>query len=179
MKTFILCAVIGFFCLNHSAQAQCRIIPHDAEEWVEKNREKITKMTRAEWQELDEGYKWIVLGELSPKQILDFFREKIEQVMSDFEWNKEEKKHLVKLHQFFIDNPYLYDNEKNSGVAIAPSGKIEFMENWVDYAEKELQWTPKLIQGLYYTPADLLDKEGNFRVTTSARMNFEKLDLNE
>ena len=114
MKRIIFCIVVNILSLSAFAQTQsCRVVAPDAKEWIENNREKIAKMTRQEWQELEEGYKWMVFIELSAKQKHDFFRLKIEQVRDSFEWNKEEKEHIDILYQLFIDNPDMYSEKRD------------------------------------------------------------------
>ena len=155
---------IAFLCSGYLAQAQCRFIAPDAEEWIENNREKIAKMTRPEWQELGEGYKWRVFIELSAKQKHDLFRLKIKQVRDCFEWNKEEAEHIEKLYQLFVDNPDMYSEERDE----KKEAEIqEITEKWVTHAMEELKWTIELIQGIVLTPEDLLDKSGKVRMTES------------
>jgi len=171
MKKIIICIAINFLCLSYlsQAQAQCRYVAPDADEWIENNREKIAKMTRPEWQKLEEGYKWRVFLELSAKQKHDFFKLKIEQVRDSLKWSKEEKEHIDKLYQFFIDNPDMY-SEKRDEKTIAPID--DFLKKWVEQAKENFKWTPKLIGGMLMECDDLLDKEGNVRVTS-------KIDVKE
>jgi hypothetical protein len=177
MKKIIFCVAVNFLCLGYfvQVQAQCRVIAPDAKEWIENNREKIAKMTRAEWQELEEGYKWIIFATaLSAEQRHNFFKLKIEQVRDSFEWSKEEREHIDKIYQLFIDNPDMYSEERDE----KKSAEIaEFTEKWAMQAIEKLNWTPKLIQGIAMDCGDLLDKEGNVRVTS--KIEFEKLKLNE
>jgi hypothetical protein len=175
MKKTIFCVAVNLLCLGYfvQVQAQCRVIAPDAKEWIENNREKIAKMTRAEWQELEEGYKWIVTHEFSSKQMHDLFRLKLEQVRDSFEWSKEERVHIDKIYQFYIDNPDMYSRESDEERVEAQ----DFLEKWVAQAMGDLKWTPNLIHGMLMTPADLLDKEGNVRVTS--KIEFEILKLNE
>ena len=173
----IFCIVVIFLYLSYVAQAQsgCRFVAPDAEEWIENNREKIAKMTRPEWQELEEGYKWIVFTKLSAKQQYDFFRLKIEQVRDGFEWNEEEKEHIDRLYQFFIDNPDLYGEERDDR-----EEDQKFLQNWVAQAMEKLKWTPALIAGIGMDCEDLLDKEGNVRVTAKFdNIDRIKLDVEE
>jgi len=177
-KISYICIAINFLCLSclAQAQAQCRVVDPNAKEWIENNREKIAEMTRTEWQELEEGYKWIVFTELSAKQAHDFFRLKIEQVRDSFEWNTEEKAHIDKLYQFFMDNPDLYSKERDDETL---AGITEFTEKWVAQAMENLKWTPQLLQGIVMTCEDLLDKKGNVRVTSKIGIEIKELDLNE
>lgn len=171
MKKIIFCLIACFFFIGHFAKAQCRVIAPDAEEWIGKNKEKIAKMNRAEWQKLEEGYKWIVFMELSPKQAHDFYIQKIEQVRDDFEWTETEKEHIEKLNRLFMDNPDMYSKEKDE----KKDAEIKkFLDEWVKQAMEKLKWTPKLIQGIAMTCEDLLDKEGNVRVTS--KVKFEIVD---
>ena len=173
MKKNIFCIAFIFLYLSLSAQAQCRVIAPDAKEWAEKNQEKLAKMTRTEWLALEAGYRnsGFVWMALSPKQRHDFYRLKIEQVRDSFEWNKEEKEHLDKLYQYFIAHPDLYCeewNEKNGAEA------AEFTNKWATDAMEKLEWTPKLIQGMFMEHEDLLDKEGNVRATST--IEFKQLE---
>ena len=169
MKRIIFCIALNLFSLSYFAQAQsrCRVISPDADEWVGNNREKITKMTRPEWQELEDGYKWRVFIELSAKQKHDFFRLKMKQVIDSLEWNKEEKEHLDNLYQLFVDNPDMYNENKDEKKFAEIN---EFLKKWVTDAMEKLQWTPQLIQGMLNECEDLLDKTGNVRVTVSSKM---------
>ena len=172
MRKIVFCFLVCLLGLGQQAHSQCRVVAPDAKEWIESNREKIAKMTRAEWNELDEGYKWIVFSELSAKQKHNFFQLKIEQVKDDFEWNEAEKKHIDKLLQLFKDNPDLYSEEKRP----ENSPEIEtFIENWVSYAKDTLKWSPKLLQGMVASCNDLLDKEGNIKVTS--KIETKPLDI--
>jgi len=165
-----------FLCSSVLIQAQCliRIVAPDAEDWIENNREKIAKMTRPEWQELGEGYKWRVFIELSAQQKHDFFRLKIAQVRDSLEWNKEEKEHIEKIYQLFLDNPDMYSEERDEKKFAEIN---EFLNKWVADAMEKLKWSPQLIQGMVMDCEDLLDKEGTLRVTTT--LNIKKIDLKE
>jgi len=166
MKNLFICIAVCFLSLNHSAFAQCRTIAPDAVEWIENNKEKIAKMTRAEWLKLGEGYKWIVFTKLSPEQKHDFFELKIEQVKNDFVWNEAEKKHLEKLQLFFANHPDLYDETKRT----ENNSEIDnFLKEWTSYAVTNLKWKPKLMQGMIGSCNDLLDKEGNLKVTAKVK----------
>ena len=175
MKKIILCITISLLCFGNSAQAQCRLISPGSREWAENNREKIRKMTREEFHQLEEGYKWYAGFQLSPKQLHNFFREKIEQVRDSFEWSKVEMEHLDKLYQRFISNPDSHNFEHHCEKEA--EGFTNFLEEWVKYAMAEFKWSYRLIMGMLYTHADLLDKEGNVRVTSA--INFRTLDLKE
>ena len=173
MKRIIFCVVLNLLSFSYFAQAQsCRVVAPDADEWIENNREKISKMTRPEWQELEEGYKWRVFIELSAKQKHDFWRLKIEQVRDSLEWNKEEKEHLDSIYQLFIGNPDMY-SEKRDEKKFAEID--EFLKKWVADAMEKLKWTPQLIQGMLMDCEDLLDKTGNLRTTVSSKI--EKIDI--
>ena len=176
MIRIIFCVAINLLIsLNLFAQTQsCRVVAPDAEEWIENNREKIAKMTRSEWQELEEGYKWKVFIELSAKQKHDFFRLKIKQVGDSFEWSREEKEHIDKLYQFFIDNPDMY-SEKRDEKRVTEMN--EFLGKWVADAMEELKWTPQLIQGIVMECEDLLDKAGNVRITSEIEIKI--IDVNK
>ena len=177
MKKLIFCIVINIFCLNYGLQAQCRVVAPDAEEWIENNRDRIAKMTRPEWQELGEGYKWRVFGALSAKQKHEFFKLKIEQVRDSFEWNKEEKEHIDIIYQLLIDNPDMYSEKRDEQKATEIQ---EFLEKWVAQAMENLKWTPQLIQGMVMDCSDLVDKAGNVRVTSEINMNnIKALELKE
>jgi hypothetical protein len=153
------------------AQEFCHLVAPDAKEWIANNQEKIAKMTHPEWQELEEGYKWLVFTELSAEQKYNFFKLKIEKVRDNFEWNKEEREHIDKLYQLFIDNPDMY-NEKRDEKRGAEIN--DFLNKWAVQAVEELKWTPKLLNGIAMTPADLLDKEGNVRVTS--KIDIKRLE---
>lgn len=173
MKKFFVLLAISILSFNFTAHAQCRIVAPDAKEWIENNQEIIKKMTRAEWQELEEGYKWSVFGALSPEQQHDFFRLKIEQVRGSFEWNEAEMKHINLLHTFFVDNPDLYHEEDKE----ARAANEKFVEDWASHAMKDLKWSQKLLRGIVMEADDLLDKEGNVRVTSKEGLNFKELNI--
>ena len=46
-------------------------------------------------------------------------------------------------------------------------------------AIEELKWTLKLLQGITMSCEDLLDKEGNVRVTSIIDIDFKELELEE
>ena len=83
-------------------------IAPDADEWAEKNQCLLDTLTRAGWQELDEGYKQSALRELRPEQMYGFWIEKFQQVMSDFKWNDKEVEHLEKMHAWLLEHPDMY-----------------------------------------------------------------------
>ena len=185
MRKIIFCIVINCLCLSYSAQAQWCDFEQapDAKEWVENNRDKIAEMNRSEYQKLDEGYKFATSLALSPKQKHDFFRQKIEQVRDNFEWNKEEKEHLDRMYQFFIDNPDMYseierDDKKDAEMQ-------EFTRKWVTDAMENLNWTCELVQGITFHIEDLLDKEGNvvrgqgIRRGADTKMKIDEIEKND
>ena len=131
-------------------------------------------MTRQEWQKLEEGYKWRVFIELSAEQQHDFWRLKIIQVRDSLEWNKDEKEHIEKLYQLFLDNPDMYSEERDK----EKFAKInEVIHKWVADAMEILKWTPNLIRGMLMECDDLLDKEGTVRVTSE--INVKQISLKQ
>ena len=181
MKKIIFCITVSFLCLSHSAQAQCRVLDPNVTEWAKKNREKLDTMTRIEWQELEEDYRWAAWFVLSPKQSHKFFKQKLEQVRDSFEWSKEEKEHINKFVQFVINNPDLHYDESSRN--LTRNEIAMFQDEWIRFAREKLNWSINLVFGVIGLPADLLDKEGNIKtvpnVEVTPKMNFQKLDLKE
>ena len=148
-------------------------IAPDADEWAEKNQCLLDTLTRAGWQELDEGYKQSALWELRPEQMYGFWIEKFQQVMSDFEWNDKEVEHLEKMHAWLLGHPDMYKEKTEE-----EQKEIDrFTDEWMLYAMNELNWSKKLIYGIGFTPSDLLDKEGNYKTTT--KVEVQELTVSE
>lgn len=172
MKKEVICLVLLVGMATASAQCPQRYEAPDAKEWVEKNRNLIDTLTRAGWQELDEGYKWAVLEELSPEQKHDFFVEKWQQVLTCFEWSRKEKRHLNKMYRWLLKHPNLYGEERSD----EDEKKMgRFTDEWMMYGFYEFGWSKKLMYGMGFTPSDLLDKEGNYRTTAKVEVQEMKL----
>lgn len=112
MKKKAIYLSVFLLLISLSAWAQWPPAAPDAREWAEKNRDRLKTMTRAEWLDLDEGYKQAAVFEFTPQQITDLWMGKIDQVLNDFKWTRAERQHIKKLRAWLQDNPNAYSDNK-------------------------------------------------------------------
>ena len=161
MKKKAIYLSVFLLLISLSAWAQWPPAAPDAREWAEKNRDRLKTMTRAEWLDLDEGYKQAAVFEFTPQQITDLWMGKIDQVLNDFKWTRAERQHIKKLRAWLQDNPNAYSDNKTKE---EQNEAIRFIEDWSTYAKEKLHWTDRLIFGIAVSCNDLLDKEGNVKM---------------
>lgn len=69
-------------------------------EWAHENLQSIRSMDRDAWLNLDEEYKRPAFNALTPEQKLLFWKDKLKEVMTSFEWSEPERQHLMKMYRY-------------------------------------------------------------------------------
>lgn len=69
-------------------------------EWAHENLQAIRSMDRDAWLNLDEEYKRPAFNALTPEQKLLFWKDKLKEVMTSFEWSEPERQHLMKMYRY-------------------------------------------------------------------------------
>lgn len=144
--------------------------------WVHENLSGIQKMSRAEWEELNEELKLPAYRAFNLKQRIDFWNEKLNAVL-ELEWSEGEMAHINSLidfineHQHFLNGyNFLSDDEKNEFDL--------FIYKWKDKAKMEYGWSDKLLYAFLASGNTLLDAEGTLS-KTSALSKVEALAATE
>ena len=119
----------------------------EVNDWVNKNLYGISTMTRSEWKALDNEYKIPVFRAFSQEQRILFWKEKINDIINDYEWKEEEYNHLIELLEFINNNEDIFDFSKD--FSDEQIEKIEvFSYKWVEKALNELEWNLPLIKSI-------------------------------
>ncbi len=111
--------------------------------WISENNDKVQKMPAKELGKYKRMEQKEIFLAMTPKNKQRVWVEHTEDILK-LDWNKKEKKHLKKLHQYLKENKTLFDDKQSK------KEKKEFdnfMKNWYQYATDELKWTRKT---LYY-----------------------------
>lgn len=138
-------------------------------EWAHRNLASIRSMDREAWLQLDEDYKIPAFNALMPEQKLLFWKDKLKEVMTSFEWNDAEMKHLMKLYQYMESHPNLYTQEFANDSIQEKSFDV-FVATWITDAMIDYEWSEELIYGILFTGNRLLDKGGNFQTFRHKRV---------
>ena len=78
-------------------------------EWAHENLQSIRSMDRDAWLNLDEEYKRPAFNALTPEQKLLFWKDKLKEVMTSFEWSEPERQHLMKMYRYLEEHPDIYE----------------------------------------------------------------------
>ena len=135
----------------------------EVNDWVNKNLYGISTMTRSEWKALDNEYKIPVFRAFSQEQRILFWKEKINDIINDYEWKEEEYNHLIELLEFINNNEDIFDFSKD--FSDEQIEKIEvFSYKLVEKALNELEWNLPLIKSIIASGDDIIlndEKETN------------------
>ena len=127
---------------------------NDVNDWVYENLDNIASMTRSEWKSLDDEYKIPVFRAFTQEQRVLFWNEKINDIISGYDWNVEEHKHIVELLNFINNNVDIFDfSTEYSDEQIE---RIEvFSYKWIENALNELGWDLPLIKAIVASGDDI------------------------
>ena len=127
-------------------------------EWTKANISKIKKMSRDEWNQLDETKKIAAYRAFSSTQKKNFWKEKFLKIKK-LSWNERERRHIkiaedfLNTHLYFFDEKELSD-EQNDSLEI-------FYYTWKKAAIENLGWNENLCAAILLTGNDLMDTSGN------------------
>lgn len=161
-KYFMLISLMGIVlcsCNNENVYSCDDTI----DEWVQDNLSEIRVMSRTAWTTLEEDIKAPVYRAFTNQQRVDFWIEKLTDVLS-LDWNEAEKEHIASVIDFVNQHPnyldgydYLADDDKNT-VDL-------FFYEWEEKAKGEFNWSKELIYGIIVSGNTLLDKTGTLLTT--------------
>lgn len=143
--------------------------------WVKQNILEVQSLTRAEWNTLDENLKVPAYRSFSIEKKQQFWIEKLEYVLTSFQWNDKEYEHLllikdsiVKNLNWFIPNKSKSDKELNEYQL--------FAYNWMEYSKEELNWSNELIAAICGTMNDFefINKEIYIKRTKNSNLSLPK-----
>ena len=134
--------------------------------WVHENLSEIRLMSRSEWNNLEEGLKIPVYRAFTLQQRVDFWNEKLTNVLA-LNWSEKEREHIGLLNKFINEhrsflNGYdiMSDDEKNIFDL--------FFYGWMDKAKINFKWSDKLIYAILASGNTLIDTNGTLLVNQSS-----------
>ena len=138
-KLFYYCLIaLAFFLYScETEQYSCNA---DADAWVKQNISQVRKMTRSDWLQLAENeiVKRAAYVAFSSDQKLDFWEDKLREVVSSYNWNEKETKHIISLLGY-IRSSQMFEKKR-----LCEKDEI-FLYKWSDYAKTELGWSKQII----------------------------------
>lgn len=171
MRKLIILAVILTVVFVYSCNKEEQEVyscDKELNEWAHKNVRVIRSMSREAWLQLDEQYKRPAFNALTPEQKLDFWKSKLTEVMTSFDWNDMEMEHLMKLYTYFVEHPDLY-TEESLNDSVVNDQFARFCYRWKNDAMIDLDWTEEQIYAIAYTGNRMMNKDGGFQVVQKRR----------
>ena len=150
MRKLIILAVILTVVFVYSCNKEEQEVyscDKELNEWAHKNVRVIRSMSREAWLQLDEQYKRPAFNALTPEQKLDFWKSKLTEVMTSFDWNDMEMEHLMKLYTYFVEHPDLY-TEESLNDSVVNDQFARFCYRWKNDAMIDLDWTEEQIYAI-------------------------------
>lgn len=121
---------------------------------VTSNAESIIKNPRDQWKMLPTMQdKRQMLSQYSEQECVLFWEDKIQQVLTDFEWSAEEELFLNNMVDTIKIHPEWFS--KNISEDILKEQKVFYYE-LLEYAMYGLNWSKELIWDIFYTGEDLV-----------------------
>lgn len=142
-------------------------------EWAHENLQAIRSMDRDAWLNLDEEYKRPAFNALTPEQKLLFWKDKLKEVMTSFEWSEPERQHLMKMYRYLEEHPDIYEPDFFAD-SIREENFDKFIATWTVDAMIDYEWTEELLYGILYTGNRMTDKEGHFQIVHKKRVISRK-----
>lgn len=148
-------------CTNSEEEEQRYSCNEEANLWVKKNLREIRTLTRSEWLDIpNQNYQRAAYIAFKPKQKLDFWLEKFEDVLQ-LNWNAAERQHIKAIHDFLRENPYVFQDECSD----EEQRQFDlFIYEWSDMAIKELNWSQELVASLIATGYPMIDIQGSVQM---------------
>ncbi len=138
--------------------------------FIVENLGEIKKMTRSEWLNSEEEMKNPIFGAFSPKQKIEFWREKLAETLL-LDWNELEKEHIHKMLEF-VENPdnFIYFSTRESKSEEEIERFEIFMYKWTEYAYDVLKWNKLQIGAIVASGNRLVDTKGKVLVNNVKRV---------
>lgn len=146
MKRFIYFALSLMFmaCNNDEVFYSC----NESEDlWVKQNFLDIQALTRTEWNTLDENLKVPAYRSFSLEKKQHFWIDKLEYVLTSFQWNNKEYEHLLLIKDSIAKNLNWFVPNKNKSDKELNEYQL-FAYNWMEYSKEELNWSDELIAAI-------------------------------
>lgn len=144
-RFFILIMCVGLFSCN-TDDYSCDPVTN---KWVNDNIDDIHSMNREEWIRIQDISKQRgAYGAFSIEQKIALWKGKFEEVLK-LDWTPEEYIHLEMLSNSIQSNPDWYNQD---AIEEIQDQKELFVQEWLDYAMEELNWSKELIYAIAFTP---------------------------
>jgi len=149
----LLLLSIGFFsCSQDDEIFSC---DKDVNTWVKENLADIEQMGRAQWLNMgDINYQKAAYRAFTPEQKQDLWIGKLNEILINVAWTKEEAKHIEYMLGFVTEKLNIFQEKISLSLEDVDEFEIE-MYKWKEYAVKELGWTPELLYAIINTPQSL------------------------
>lgn len=162
-------AVLAVYACSRSEDEVVYSCDERLDEWAHVNLRSIRSMDREAWLNLDEEYKRPAFNALTPEQKILFWKEKLTEVMTSFQWSEAEMDHLMKLFRYLDEHPDMYEPEVMTD-SVRNASYRQFVVQWKGEVMIDLDWSEELIYGILYTGNRLLDKEGHYQTKVMKRV---------
>lgn len=129
-----------------------------ANAWVKNNIKKVRSMDRQGWKKLDATYRLGAYRAFTPKQKLDFWKGKFQE-LNQMQWNSAEKIHLAKALAFIVGHADFFSDQKLTDEQL---DELElFFHKWKDHAIKHFGWSEQLCNSIIADGNSVLNKKGD------------------
>ena len=131
-----------------------------SEAWAEANKDRIAMMTRSEWLKLPtDGIRRAAYTRFTPKQRVQFWKDKLTDIAADDKLSEKEKSHVMKLYDFIDSHQGLF-----TGKQITPEQETEvnaFMAGWMQTAERQFRWSRQMVYSIAASGEEMVIKYEN------------------
>lgn len=130
----------------------------DVDEWVKDNMDDIHTMTRANWLESEQEFHLPIYRAFTPKQRVDFWREKFNE-LKKLNWSKKEMSLIIEAEDFFESHLSLFGNENPSESQL---DEVElFVYKWREKAQKTCSWSDEITGAIIASGEKIIDNKGH------------------
>ncbi len=134
--------------------------------WVKENKSEIQRMNRSQWLDLDENLSMAAYRAFTPKQRIQFWEERFDEI-KQLPWSDKELKHIsgvedfMNNHQNFFEDKQLNDDQLDE--------LHLFFYDWSKYALEELHWDKKVIDGILASGRKMINVKGDMLIQTEMK----------
>lgn len=160
-KTFIgaliIIALTSFIACSQNEEPSYSCNPK-ANAWVKSNIRRVKSMNRKDWKKFDANYRLGAYRAFTPKQKLDFWKDKFEE-LNQMQWSPAEKIHLAKALAFIVSHADFFSEKKLTDDQL---DELElFFHKWKDDAIKHFGWSEHLCNSIVADGNSVLNKKGD------------------
>lgn len=164
-------AFVGMMLFSCSQDEEVYSCDKEVDSWVKENLADIRVMDREDWLQIDERLNRAVYIAFAPEQKLDFWKEKISEVLS-LNWNESERKHLESFNEILSNNSQWFNSDLSKNKEEFEKFEIAIYK-WSEYACDNLGWDKNLVGSIIASGNKLLDINGKIQFNTNSSIRLK------